>query len=97
MKLMRLSNLFLNKKNRFSKLHTTKDITTELCMTPHYVSFETFSGSRHSIVRLLLSNYISLRMVFLALDITLVIFKKLLFLQSLLSAISHLPFTITIV
>ena len=37
-------------------------------MTPQYVSFKTFSGSRHSIVRLFLSNYISLRMVFLVLD-----------------------------
>jgi hypothetical protein len=52
MKLIRLSNLFLDKKIGFSKLHTTKDITTELGMTAHYVSFETFIGSRHSIVRL---------------------------------------------
>jgi hypothetical protein len=88
MRLRRLSNLFLE-KNGFSKLHTTKDITSVLYMTPHYVRFETFKGSRHSIVRLFLSNYISLHMVFLALDIIHVIFKKLLFLQGLLSSIHH--------
>jgi hypothetical protein len=37
-------------------------------LTPQYVSFETFSGSRHSIVRLFLYNYIFLRVVFLVLD-----------------------------
>ena len=37
MKLMRLSNLFLNKKMGLVNFIQQKDITTELCMTPHYV------------------------------------------------------------